>query len=165
MSSLPIDPQRGTPRVEEMASEVHRFAGNFTWSSVPVLAYKEEGTHFASITRQILSDGNSQLPCQIRYFEISNGGHSTLERHDHVHVVIVLRGSGHVLLGEEIVAVSAFDVVRVGSWTWHQFRATSSEPLGFLCAVSVDRDRPERPDATALAKLRARADIAAFIRV
>ena len=31
--------------------------------------------------------------------------------------------------------------------TWHQFRATGGEPLGFLCLVRRERDKPQRPTA------------------
>ena len=37
------------------------------------------------------------------------------------------------------------DLVRVPPRTWHQFRATPTAPLGFLCLVACGRDRPERP--------------------
>jgi len=30
---------------------------------------------------------------------------------------------------------------------WHQFRAATDEPLGFLCMVTAERDRPQLPDA------------------
>ena len=32
------------------------------------------------------------LACELRYFEIAPGGHSTLERHDHLHSVMIIRG-------------------------------------------------------------------------
>jgi hypothetical protein len=48
--------------------------------------------------------------------------------------------------------------------TWHQFRATRGEPLGFLCMVNATRDKPQLPSAGDLAKLKADAKIAAFLR-
>ncbi len=48
--------------------------------------------------------------------------------------------------------------------TWHQFRATRGEPLGFLCMVNATRDKPQLPSAEDLAKLEADATIAAFLR-
>ena len=48
--------------------------------------------------------------------------------------------------------------------TWHQFRATRGEPLGFLCMVNAARDKPQLPSAEDLAKLEADATIAAFLR-
>jgi hypothetical protein len=48
--------------------------------------------------------------------------------------------------------------------TWHQFRATRGEPLGFLCMVNAARDKPQLPSAEDLAELKADAKIAAFLR-
>jgi quercetin dioxygenase-like cupin family protein len=143
-----------------------RFDDRFRWDAIPVLAYKEEpGTHFRQIARQVLFGGHPALPAELRYFEIDAGGHSTLERHRHVHVVVILRGRGRALVGDQVHEARAFDVIRIAPSTWHQFRATYGEPLGFLCMVAADRDRPEMPDAEALAQLRGHSDVAEFIRV
>ncbi len=142
-----------------------RWNDNFNWETIPVLAYKEEGSHFRSITRQVLFDGDPQLQCQWRYFEIASEGNSTLERHEHIHVVMIIRGKGKVLVGAEVSPLNTFDVVQIPSLTWHQFRATEGEPLGFLCLVNTERDRPQLPDANALEELRNNPQIAEFIRV
>ena len=47
--------------------------------------------------------------------------------------------------------------------TWHQFRATKGEPLGFLCMVNAARDKPQLPTADDLARLKADPKIAAFL--
>jgi len=49
--------------------------------------------------------------------------------------------------------------------TWHQFRATTEEPLGFLCLVNSTRDRPERPDEASTAMLKALPKVGEFIRL
>jgi mannose-6-phosphate isomerase-like protein (cupin superfamily) len=137
----------------------------FRWENVPVLAYKEEGgTHFRHITRQVLFDDGDPAGSQVRYFEIAPGGHSTLERHEHVHSVMVLRGRGQALVGRQIHALAVNDLVRVPPRTWHQFRATADEPLGFLCVVRSERDKPQRPTAGELAALRADARVGPFVR-
>ena len=59
-------------------------------------------------------------------------GYSTLERHAHVHGVMILRGHGHCLVGSEVRPVKALDLVTIPPWTWHQFKATADEPLGFF---------------------------------
>jgi quercetin dioxygenase-like cupin family protein len=139
--------------------------GDFTWEHVDVLKYKEDGgTHFKDITRQVLFDGSQELPGEVRYFNIAADGHSTLERHDHLHVIMVIRGKGHVLVGSEVIALDTFDVVHIPSHTWHQFRATPEGPLGFLCIVNIDRDRPERPGPDEAGKLRRDPAVAAFIK-
>jgi quercetin dioxygenase-like cupin family protein len=119
---------------------------DFTWEGIPVHPYKEDGTHFKSIVRHTLFKGTPALDAELRYFEIQADGHSTLERHDHVHLVVVIRGSGEVFVGDEVTDIGLFDLVHIPPQTWHQFRATKGEALGFLCIVNPERDRPHRPD-------------------
>ncbi len=140
------------------------YQGNFRWTDIPVKEYKTDGTHFKDITRQILFD-DPELACQLRYFEIEPGGHSTLERHQHVHAVMIFRGRGHALVGHSVIPVQTFDLVQIPGMTWHQFRATEGEHLGFLCLVNCDRDRPILPTEEDLAELRQHPEVADFIRV
>jgi quercetin dioxygenase-like cupin family protein len=148
-----------------MADEAFRdHKGGYRWAGVDVHAYKAEGSApFRDITRQTLfrEDG---LAGELRYFEIEPGGHSTLERHEHIHAVMILRGGGRCLVGNTVRMVSPLDLVSIAPMTWHQFRADSSEPLGFLCLVDVRRDKPQLPSAEDLARMTADPDVAAFIR-
>lgn len=132
----------------------------FRWKGVSVHAYKEEDDEhfFAGITRQTLFDGEDADPCELRYFEIEPGGYSSLERHEHVHQVIVLRGRGRVLVDPEVTEIGAHDAIRVPSGTWHQFYASEDELLGFLCMVEADRDRPDYPNSEQIEELCARID-------
>ena len=143
----------------------HQTASGFRWDDVSVKVYKPEGTHFRDITRQVLFEGTAESPTQMRYFEIAPGGHSTFERHEHPHAVFVLRGQGRVLVGETVAPVTAFDLVHVPPMTWHQFRAASDAPLGFVCLVPCDRDRPMRPTPDEAAALRAHPVLREFIRL
>jgi mannose-6-phosphate isomerase-like protein (cupin superfamily) len=138
---------------------------DFRWEEVPLLAYKQEGNTFRDITRQTLFEGEPALPCQWRYFEIASGGHSSLERHEHLHVVMIIRGRGQAMVADRVLDLNTFDMLRIGALTWHQFRATRGEPLGFLCLVNIQRDRPQLPDPAALARLRSNPLIADFLRV
>ncbi len=145
--------------------EIKRSAQGYTWEGVAVHAYKAEGqAPFKAVTRQVLFEGEG-LAAQWRYFEVAPGGYTTLERHQHVHAVMVIRGQGHCLIGEEIHPIGLFDLVWVPPLTWHQFQATSDEPLGFLCLVNAERDRPQLPSENDLAELRRKPHIAKFIRV
>lgn len=144
---------------------IRHHAGGFRWDEVDVHPYKEDGTIFKSVTRQTLFKGVENLPVELRYFEVGPEGHSTLERHEHVHVVMVARGSGQVLVGDTVTAISQFDMVHIPPMTWHQFRATNGEELGFLCIVSQERDKPQRPGATEVEELSANPVVAEFIRV
>jgi len=142
---------------------LRRFHDGFRWDQVPLLPYKEDATTpFKAISRQLLFT-DAALGCELRYFEMAPGGYSTLERHEHVHAVMILRGEGRCLLGDQVRPVRAFDLIRIPSWTWHQFRAGPDAPLGFLCMVNAARDKPRLPDADALAALRANPEVAAFL--
>ena len=143
---------------------IHRKAGDYRWDGVELLPYKEDDRAlFKSITRQVLFS-DPEMRGELRYFEMAAGGFSTLERHEHMHAVLILRGRGHCLVGGEVKPIDTRDLITVPSMTWHQFRATQGEPLGFLCMVNAERDKPQLPSAEDLAKLRADAKIAAFLR-
>jgi quercetin dioxygenase-like cupin family protein len=144
---------------------IHKHLGNFTWENTAVLNYKEDGALFKDITRQTLFPGNPELPSELRYFEIAPGGHSTLERHRHVHVVMAIRGRGQVLAGTRVADVDWLDVVTLPALTWHQFQANRGETLGFLCLVAQERDRPERPGPDELSALNRHPEVARFIKV
>jgi quercetin dioxygenase-like cupin family protein len=125
--------------------------------------YKQDaGVPFKDISRQVLFHENG-LQCELRYFEMEAGGYSTLERHEHAHAVMILRGHGECLLGNEVRAVKPFDLVSIPAWTWHQFKASAGEPFGFLCMVNVERDRPQLPSAQELARMREVPAVARFL--
>src|SRR6185436_15193098 len=126
----------------------------FRWEGVELRAYKEDGETFRDVTRQELTGAEHGQGTSLRYFEVGPGGHTTLERHEHTHVVVPIRGRGSALIVDRVVSLAPHDLVFVPSWGWHQFRAEREEPFGFLCAVVVDRDRPVLPTESDLAQLR-----------
>ncbi|HEX2942340.1 MAG TPA: cupin domain-containing protein [Rhodopila sp.] len=135
----------------------------FRWEGVAHQPYKQDGSApFKDISRQVLFHENA-LGCELRYFEMDAGGYSTLERHEHAHAVMILRGQGECLLGTEVRPMKQFDLVSIPSWTWHQFRASAGEPFGFLCMVNVERDRPQLPTAEDLEALRQTPAVARFL--
>jgi mannose-6-phosphate isomerase-like protein (cupin superfamily) len=142
---------------------VHRKAqDDYRWQDVELLPYKEDGRAlFKSITRQTLF-AHPELDGELRYFEVSPGGFSTLERHEHMHGVLILRGSGQCMIGDEIRDIGTNDLVTVPAMTWHQFRATAGQPLGFLCMVNARRDKPQLPSPEEVSRLRDNPRIAAF---
>src|SRR5258708_35547146 len=144
---------------------LHRRArGDHRWEGVEQLPYKEDDRAlFKSVTRQVLFS-DSELRGELRYSEVAAGGFSTLERHEHMHAVLILRGRGHCLIGQEVKSLETRDLVTVPPLTWHQFRATKGEPLGFLCMVNAQRDKPQLPTAEDLARLTADPAIAEFLR-
>jgi quercetin dioxygenase-like cupin family protein len=124
---------------------VRKARPGFQWEGVDVLAYKQDAAApFKDVTRQVLFEG-AALPTQLRYFEVAPGGWTTLERHEHVHAVMVIRGRGECLVGDKAYGIALHDLVSVPPMTWHQFHAAADEPLGFLCMVTSERDRPQLP--------------------
>ena len=147
----------------ERSTPLRAFRDDFRWDGVPFLPYKEEtSAPFKAISRQVLFS-EPDLACELRYFEMQPGGFSTLERHEHLHGVMILRGHGHCLIGQTVRPVSPHDLITIPAWTWHQFRATCGEPFGFLCMVNGERDKPQLPTEADLAALATEPEIAAFL--
>ena len=71
----------------------------FRWEGVEERDYKESegerrGMGWRGLTRHTLVPGGSVAAgFEQRYFEIEPGGYSSLEKHEHVHVVVTLRGA------------------------------------------------------------------------
>ena len=104
---------------------IHRKAKDYRWEGVEELPYKEDDRAlFKSITRQVLFS-DPELQSELRYFEMAAGGFSSLERHQHMHAVLILRGRGHCLVGGEVKPVETRDLVTVPAMTWQR-----------LCAIS-----------------------------
>ena len=94
-------------------SEHIRRIGPFRWDGVELRPYKEDGSPFRDVTRQLLFAGGDGLPCELRYFEVAPGGWSSLERHRHVHAVMLIRGRARVLIGDRVVEADTHDLIRV----------------------------------------------------
>jgi len=104
-------------------SKVLKFGG-FRWDGVPVREYKTGDVPYRDVTRQtLLGEGAGEEPFNFvtRYFEVQPGGYSTLERHQHPHAVVVIRGRGRVLLGER-----SYDIARSTASTCRPAWPTSS---------------------------------------
>src|SRR3979411_3416932 len=96
---------------------IHRKATNYRWDGVDELPYKEDGRAlFKAITRQVLFS-DPQMHAELRYFEMKPDGFSTLERHQHMHAVLILRGRGHCLVGGEVKPIEHRDLISVTPMT------------------------------------------------
>lgn len=147
----------------EKIMSVRKAMQDFAWDGIARLPYKEtDAAPFKTVSRQTLFL-DARLNGELRYFEIEPGGFSTLERHMHMHGVMVLRGEGECLIGSKVHALRPHDLVTIEPWTWHQFRAGLREPLGFLCLVNRERDKPQLPTDADLAALRADPAVARFL--
>jgi quercetin dioxygenase-like cupin family protein len=126
---------------------ITRSAEGYAWDGVQAQVYKsgqEAGREWRGIVRQVLvGDRSEATHFQLRYFEVSPGGYSSLEKHHHAHVVIAVRGRGRAILGATGHEMQPFDTVYVAPWTPHQFLALGDEPFGFFCIVDTARDRPQ----------------------
>ncbi len=147
----------------EQAPNFRLTHGAFRWDGVSHQPYKQDGeAPFKAISRQVLFHDDA-LACELRYFEMDAGGYSTLERHEHAHAVMILRGQGQCMVGEDVRDVKQFDLITIPGGTWHQFRANAGEPFGFLCMVNMTRDRPVLPTDAELSRIRANPAVAAFL--
>ena len=118
------------------------------WEGIEPRGYKDEkGLYVGVVRHTLLGDRDSELDrdldFEVRYFEVEPGGYSSLERHQHPHAVLVVRGSGTVRLGDRRERIRPLDVVYVAPGVVHRFDAGDDEPLGFVCVVGRERDRPE----------------------
>ena len=148
-----------------MSEAIVRKSAQFRWEGVDVKEYKPAGHRHRGITRQVLlGDDNPNSDFATRYFEIAPGGHSTLEKHEHTHSVVILRGAGVVLLGNGLVRVHAPDAIEIDSWTLHQFHNDTDEPFGFLCVVAKERDRPVFASDAELTALRADPELSPWVK-
>jgi ribulose-bisphosphate carboxylase large chain len=135
-------------RVSDKGSRVHRFrpgdgSAPHVWHGVLLQEYKPAADHHCGVFRSVLvGDSGEKTSFQVRYFEIAPGGHTTLEHHQHEHVVVVLRGRGGVRLADTWHEVGFGDAVYVAPHEVHQLRNTTDEPFGFLCLVDARRDVP-----------------------
>ena len=146
----PPQPLREPP-LDAQAPRVLKHRPGFEWIGRPSSAYKDarnlaEDLAFKGVRRvELVGKFGERSRTDLRYFEIEPGGHSSLERHVHTHIVIGARGRGVLVLGSRRETLAPMDVACVGPLEAHQLRNESSEPFGFFCIVDHDRDRPMAP--------------------
>lgn len=129
----------------------------FQWDGVERKEYKSDDSIFSGVHRYTLlgpREDEQALNFETRYFEVEEGGYTSLEHHRHPHSVVVIRGSGSVVIGEEVHTISVHDVVFIAPDTLHQFHADRGDKLGFICVVDRYRDRPTLPDKEELSRIR-----------
>lgn len=126
--------------------EVFNQFNDYTWNNIKMIDYKPAGADdsdltFFNVTRQNIVETDAEIGFDVRYFECGRDGYSTLEKHEHVHVVVILRGQGKVVVGKKVYSVHPFDLIVISSWAPHQLINTGEEPFGFLCTVNGKRDK------------------------
>jgi ribulose-bisphosphate carboxylase large chain len=121
-------------------SKILRFKGK-VWQGINSIPYKNKEGNWISIKRFPLIKSES-IKFELRYFEISRGGCSSLEYHQHAHVVICLKGKGKVRIGNKNHILKYLDIVYIAPNEIHQLSNPFKEPFGFLCIVDSERDEP-----------------------
>lgn len=139
---LPVPSRLPASVLERLA-----FRAGYQWDGRSATAYKMNAAlPFHGISRtELIGTHGEQTSFDVRYFEIEPGGYSSLEKHQHTHVIIGLRGHGELVVEERPLTVSQFDVAYVAPFKIHQLLNRSDEPFGFLCIVDHERDRPQSP--------------------
>jgi len=117
------------------------FRDDFTWEGVPTKKYKSPDGSWDRVKRNEIVKTDE---IHYRYFEIQEGGYSTLEKHQHPHIVMALRGRGTVVVGDQIFEMKPYDVLHIPSWKPHQLLANRGDVFGFICVVPAQRDKPTR---------------------
>lgn len=170
-------PEVGSCDLPEDRGQDHRslhhpfHPGAFAWDGITPRVYKfgggsSPGTAWRDVVRHTLIGGRGEpVAFELRYFEIAAGGFSSLEKHKHVHAIIVLRGMGYAVVGREVFTVGPYDLVYVPSGAPHQFVNAGDELFGFLCPVDADRDPPQPLTQAELQTLLDDSRIQAAIRV
>jgi len=121
-------------------SKIIRFRKN-KWAGIKSFPYKHKKGKWSSIKRFPLASSNS-MKFEVRYFEITPGGCSSLEYHNHVHVVICVKGKGRLRLGNRYKILKYLDIAYIAPNEIHQLSNPYKETFGFFCIVDAERDRP-----------------------
>ncbi|MBN1595164.1 cupin domain-containing protein [candidate division FCPU426 bacterium] len=120
---------------------------DFSWEGRRAKGYKAETElAFQGMERVELAGKNGEkTDFDLRYFQLAPEGFSSLEKHQHAHVIITLRGQGILRLEGREIPLRPFDIAYVGSYQVHQLRNAAAEPFGFFCVVDHVRDKPQKP--------------------
>ncbi|MEO0588368.1 MAG: cupin domain-containing protein, partial [Planctomycetota bacterium] len=124
-------------------------ADRFVWRGREPIAYKpadaSEATPFRDVVRhELFGKQGEPAAFDLRYFEIAPGGYSSLEKHQHVHAIVAVRGRGVLKVEGATHELGPMDLAYVPPMAAHQLTpADDGESFGFLCVVDRDRDRPQ----------------------
>ncbi len=117
---------------------IHKFKGEkgkFSWDNVSIEPH-DPSSNDKGVTKRVLISQKEGAPYfAIRYFEIEPGGWSSSHRHPHDHGVIILKGKGEVLLGDEKTEIGFGDAIYIPPNEMHRFKNIGEEILGFICVI------------------------------
>ncbi len=130
-------------KIEEKSNRILRFE-NYHWSNRQAQTYKHHSKgSFKQVSRhELIGAHGENTTFDLRYFEIESGGYTSLEKHEHEHVIIGVRGQGIVIKDTSRTILSVNDVLYIAPHQSHQLRNEDTEPFGFYCIVDHKRDKP-----------------------
>lgn len=111
------------------------------------------GMSWKGVTRCEIFRASEGASFDLRYFEIAPGGYSRLEKHQHAHAIVVIRGHGEALIGDQVVSLQPFDAATVPPMTPHRWVNAGDEPFGFVCPAESPRDVPQPLSDDEIARL------------
>ncbi len=141
---------------------------DFCWDGIEKQQYKDEtneGISFQNVSRQNIVTSKDGVDFDVRYFEIGQNGFTSLEKHQHTHIVTIARGDGKVVIGDNIYDAALSDYFIIPEWTPHQLINVGGEPFGFFCTVNAKRDKPQMLSPEEVDKLRQNAKIDKYIKM
>jgi ribulose-bisphosphate carboxylase large chain len=124
-----------------------KFMPGFRWQDRTDRIYKSQSElSFDGVRRvELIGKNGEHTDFDLRYFEISPGGFTSLEKHLHTHVILCVRGCGVLISDQSRTELKLFDIAYIGPLEVHQLRNETTEAFGFFCVVDRERDRPMRP--------------------
>ena len=116
----------------------------FNWDGRESVVYKKvDNIPFKGVRRvELIGKQGESTNFDLRYFEIEQEGFTSLEKHQHTHVILVARGQGEVLIGDKVYTAKINDILYIKPMTAHQLKNNGQEPFGFYCIVDHQRDHP-----------------------
>jgi quercetin dioxygenase-like cupin family protein len=122
-------------------SSIHRFKGkwgeDFVWDGARTRVYSNEAS--GATETWLIGKAENAENFAMRYYELQPGGHSREEHHPYDHGVLIIRGSGEVLIGEDVHPIARGDVVYIAPDDRHQIRNTGGDTLGWICIIPARR--------------------------
>ena len=130
-----------------MVGTIHKFSGDwdkdFHWEGARSRIYQNTPDNQVSETWLIGKKERAEN-FAFRYYQLSPGSRSREESHPYDHGILIMQGSGKVLLGEETHSISRGDIIYIPPDARHQLLNTSQEDLGFICVIPAHRKKEGR---------------------
>jgi len=154
-----------------MVKKTHLQFNNYSWDTINLIDYKNVSEKsdikvtFNNITRQNIITKKDGVDFEVRLFECGSYGFSTLEKHQHTHIVMIARGTGKVIIGKNIYDAKPFDFFIIPEWHPHQLINTAKTPFAFFCTVNAKRDNFKLLSNEEIGQLRKNKDIDKWVKI